>query len=192
MKKIVLSEEEIDQICRKIAAEMTEKLKDEERIPLVIGVMKGAINFMAGILKYMTRPIFTDYIQITSYFGTQRTNNVRMIKDVSYDCSNRTVIVVEDIVDTGHSMRFLIDHLLRHNAKKVYVCALIDKKVAREVEVPIDFCGYVMKEKQFVAGFGLDYHELERNVPYIYEVDEDDLKRMDGVLEKDHFTFHHY
>ena len=185
MKKIILSEQEIEQICQRIAGEIDEKIANEEKIPLLVGVMNGALNFMMKVMKYIKHPIFTDYIRISSYFGTTRSNKVRLIKDVSFDCTDRAVIIIEDIVDSGYSMKFLTEHIKLNGAKKVYVCTLVDKAVAREVEVPIDFCGYVMNEKQFVAGFGLDYNELERNIPYIYEVDENDLKRMDDLLAKD-------
>ena len=183
MKEMLLNEEQIKEICKRIGEEINNKLKDEEKIPVLIGVLKGSLNFMIELIKYIKVPFYTDYIQISSYYGTQRSNIVRLLKDISYDVSGRTVIIVEDIVDTGHSMKFLIDHMLRHQAKKVYVCALIDKAVAREVEVPIDFCGYVLNRNRFLIGFGLDYNELERNLPYIYEADENDVKRLDKVLE---------
>ena len=141
---------------------------------------------MIGMMRYITVPFYTDYIQISSYYGTKRSNIVRLLKDISYDITDRTVIIVEDIVDTGYSMNFLIEHMLRHQAKKVYVCTLIDKKVAREVEVPIDFCGYVLERNRFLIGFGLDYNELERNLPYIYEADGDDVQRLDEVLKDEH------
>ena len=183
MKSMLLNSEEIEQICQRIGGEISTKLKGEEKIPVLIGVMKGSLNFMINMMKYIKVPFYTDYIQISSYYGTSRSNIVRLLKDISYDISGRTVIIVEDIVDTGHSMKFLIDHMLRHQAKNVYVCALIDKKVAREVEVPIDFCGYVLDRNRFLIGYGLDYNELERNLPYIYEADEEDVKRLDKVLE---------
>ena len=186
MKGMLLDEQQINEICQRIGTEISEKLKDEEKIPVVIGVMKGSLNFMIGMMKYITVPFYTDYIQISSYYGTKRSNIVRLLKDISYDITDRTVIIVEDIVDTGYSMNFLIEHMLRHQAKKVYVCTLIDKKVAREVEVPIDFCGYVLERNRFLIGFGLDYNELERNLPYIYEADGDDVQRLDEVLKDEH------
>lgn len=186
MKGVLLDEQQINEICQRIGNEITEKLKDEEKIPVVIGVMKGSLNFMIGMMRYIKVPFYTDYIQISSYYGTQRSNIVRLLKDISYDITDRTVIIVEDIVDTGYSMQFLVEHMLRHQAKKVYVCTLIDKKVAREVEVPIDFCGYVLERNRFLIGFGLDYNELERNLPYIYEADGDDVQRLDTVLKDEH------
>ncbi len=190
MRKILLSQEDIEQTCKRVAHEIEEKIRGEDRVPLLVGVMKGAMNFMMKVIENIEVPIFTDFIQISSYFGTQRTNNVRLLKDISYDCNNRTVIIIEDIVDTGYSMNFLVDHVKRNGAKNVYVCTLVDKKLAREVEVPIDFCGYQMTEKHFVVGFGLDYNELGRNIPYIYEVDEEELEYLDGILKKDEENAH--
>ena len=186
MKGMLLTEEQIQEICERIGQEITDKLQGEEKIPVLVGVMKGSLNFMIGMMKYIKVPFYTDYIQISSYYGTKRSNIVRLLKDISYDITDRTVIIVEDIVDTGYSMNFLIDHMKRHQAKNVYVCALIDKKVAREVEVPIDFCGYVLERNRFLIGFGLDYNELERNLPYIYEADADDVNRLDKVLDGEH------
>lgn len=186
MKGMLLDEQQIQEICQKVGAEITEKLQGEEKIPVLIGVMKGSLNFMVDMMRYIKVPFYTDYIQISSYYGTQRSNIVRLLKDISFDITGRTVIIVEDIVDTGHSMKFLIEHMLRHQAKNVYVCTLIDKKVAREVEVPIDFCGYVLERNRFLIGYGLDYNELERNLPYIYEADGDDVQRLDNVLKDEH------
>ena len=184
MKKLVLSEQQIDEICQRIAKEIDEKIANEDKVPLLVGVMNGELNFMMELMKYIKHPIFTDYIRISSYFGTTRTNNVRLLRDVSYDCTGRTVIIVEDIIDSGYSMKFLTEHLKLNGAKRIYVCALIDKAVAREVEVPIDFCGYVMKENQFVAGFGLDYNELERNVPYVYIAKPEDIDKWNEEIQK--------
>ena len=186
MKGLLLDEQQIKDICQRVGQEITEKLQGEEKIPVIIGVLKGSLNFMIDMMRYIKVPFYTDYIQISSYYGTQRSNIVRLLKDISYDITDRTVIIVEDIVDTGYSMQFLMEHMKRHQAKNVYVCALIDKKVAREVEVPIDFCGYVLERNRFLIGYGLDYNELERNLPYIYEADGDDVQRLDEVLKDEH------
>lgn len=185
MRKVILNEKEIELACQQIANEITNKVKGEEKIPLMVGVMKGAMNFMITVMKYMDIPLFTDFIQISSYFGLKRTNNVRLLKDVSYDCNDRTVIIVEDVVDTGYSMKYLVEHLYTLGAKKVYVATLVDKRCAREVEVPVDFVGYTMDENRFIVGFGLDYCELGRNIPYIFEIEPDEVNRLDMLLEKD-------
>ena len=185
MKGILLSHEQIEEICQRVAKEICDRVRGEERIPVLVGVMKGSLNFMLTLMKYIDIPVYTDYIQISSYLGTSRTNHVQLLKDLSYDVTGRTVIIIEDIVDTGHSMNFLVDHIKRHDAKNVYVCTLIDKVVAREVPVQVDFTGYVLERKRFLIGFGLDYYELERNIPYIYEADEDDVARLDAIIDKD-------
>ena len=185
MKGYLLDENQIEEICERVGKEISDALRGEEKVPVLIGVLKGSLNFMIHLFKYIDVPFYTDYIQISSYYGTQRSNNVRLLKDVSYDLTDRTVIIIEDIIDTGYSMQFLIDHMKRHQSKRIYVCTLIDKANAREVEVPIDFTGYVLNRNRFVIGFGLDYSELERNLPYIYEADDEDVERLDAILEKD-------
>ena len=120
MKGMLLDEQQIKEICQRIGGEITERLQGEEKIPVLIGVMKGSLNFMVDMMRYIKVPFYTDYIQISSYYGTSRSNIIRLLKDVSYDISGRTVIIIEDIVDTGHSMNFLIDHMKRHQAKNVF------------------------------------------------------------------------
>ena len=185
MGKIVLGNEEIQQICKRIASEIEAKVKDDKKIPLIVGVMKGSLNFMYGLMNYITIPIYTDFIQISSYSGSQRTNTIRFLKDLSFDCNGRSVIIVEDIIDTGHSMKFLINHVQSHNPKNIYVCTFFNKKDAREVEVPIDFEGKSLVGKDFLIGYGLDYNELGRNIPYVFAADKEDIARYDKALAQD-------
>ncbi len=183
--EIVLKQEEIQDICRRIAKEIEEKVKDDNRVPLLVGVMKGSLNFMYDLMKYIKIPVYTDFIQISSYTGEKRSNTIRFIKDLSFDCGGRSVVIIEDIIDTGHSMKFLINHIKSHNPKNIYVCALFNKKNAREVEVNIDFEGKVLEKNDFLIGYGLDYSELERNVPYVYSASKEDVAKLDAVLKKD-------
>lgn len=184
-KKIVLSQEEIQKICQRIALEIEEKVSKDNKIPLLVGVMKGSLNFMYDLMNYITIPVYTDFIQIASYAGSQRTNTIRLLKDLSFDCNGRSVIIVEDIIDTGYSMKFLINHIKSHNPKNVYVCALFNKKNAREVEVPLDFEGKVLEKNDFLIGYGLDYNELGRNIPYVYSASKEDIEVLDEALRKD-------
>ena len=110
-REIILSEEEIQNICNDFGKRLTEDLKNEEKTPLFLGVMKGALNFMFDLIKRIDRPIFTDFIQISSYAGVQTTGKINLKKDFDMDIKDRTVVVVEDVIDTGISMRYLIDHL---------------------------------------------------------------------------------
>lgn len=185
MSKIVLSQDEIQAICKRIANEIVEKVKNDKKIPLLVGVMKGSLNFMFDLMNYIDIPIYTDYIQISSYVGAERTNTIHFLKDISFDCTGRSVVIIEDIVDTGHSMKFLMDHIKTHNPKKVYICALFDKKNARQVQVDIDFKGKELEENDFLIGYGLDYSDLERNIPYVYSATKEDIARLDEALRKD-------
>ena len=179
MAKVVLSEKEIQKICERLGAEITETLKDDERIPVFVGVLKGSVNFMMDLLKHVKLPIYTDYIQVSSYHGVNSTGNVQLIKDISYDCEGRTVIIVEDIVDTGCSMSFLINHIKTHNPKRILICALFNKEFERVKDVQVDFKGYELRDNKFLIGYGLDYYELQRNVPYVVAADEEDIEKLD-------------
>ena len=179
MAKVVLSEKEIQKICERLGAEITETLKDEERIPVFVGVLKGSVNFMMDLLKHVKIPIYTDYIQISSYHGVNSTGNVQLVKDISYDCEGRTVIIIEDIVDTGCSMSFLINHIKTHNPKRILICALFNKEFERIKDVNVDFKGYELRDNKFLIGYGLDYFELQRNVPYVVAADEEDIEKLD-------------
>ena len=110
-REIVLSEQDIQDICNDIGKRLSKDLENEERTPLFLGVMKGALNFMFDLIKRIDRPIFTDFIQISSYAGVQTTGRINLKKDFDMDIKDRTVVVVEDVVDTGISMKYLIDHL---------------------------------------------------------------------------------
>lgn len=188
MKKdheIVLSEQEIQNICNDFGKKLTADLKDEARTPLFLGVMKGALNFMFDLIKRIERPIFTDFIQISSYAGVQSTGKINLKKDFDMDIKDRTVVVVEDVVDTGISMKYLIDHLNEHyQPKRIIICCLFDKVYARCEDIKIDYAGKQLKENCFLVGYGLDYNELERNVPYVYIAKPEDIDKWNEEIQK--------
>lgn len=184
MKNIILSKKEIASICKNLGKQIDEVIKNDTNTPLIVGVLKGAMPFLIDLSKNIKTNIFVDYIQIKSYSGTSRTGNVSLLRDVSFDCDNRTVIIVEDIIDTGYSMDFLLRHFKSHNPKKVYVCALFDKVNARKVPVKVDFIGKTLEQNDFLIGYGLDYYELCRNLPYVFSATPRDIKKLDKELKK--------
>lgn len=185
MKEMVMSEAEIVSACRSLGRKITEDLKDEDKLPLFVCVMKGAMPFMVDLLKYVDVPLLEDYVQLESYSGTQTTGTVRLLRDLPTSIDGRTVVIVEDVVDTGLSMAFLTDHLKKiGKPKRVLVCALFDKKIARQVEVKVDYAGRVLTENKFLLGYGLDYKGLKRNIPYVYIPTSDEVKEMDDLLAK--------
>ena len=184
-REIVLSEQEIQDICNDIGAKLSKELENEERTPLFLGVMKGALNFMFDLIKRIDRPIYTDFIQISSYAGVQSTGKINLKKDFDMDIKDRTVVVVEDVVDTGISMKYLIDHLNEnYQPKGIIICCLSDKEYARCEDVKIDYVGKRLKENCFLVGYGLDYNELERNVPYVYIATPEDIDRWNEEIQK--------
>src|SRR5258708_4192477 len=136
--------------------------------PLVaVGVLKGSVFFLADLLKHLTVPVAVDFLQTASYgSGGATRGEVRIRKDLDLSIQGRDVLLVEDIVDTGFTVRTILDLLRFRGARSVRLCALLDKVAARQVEVPIDYRGFVV-ENAFVVGYGLDHDERHRNLPYI-------------------------
>ena len=179
--KIILSEEQIRKFAADLGAKITERVKNDEKPPVVVGVLKGAVPFMMDLIKNIKCPVYMDFIHVVSYEGTSSTGKVQLRKDTSFDCEGRTVIIVEDVIDSGASFAFLEKHFMANNPKQIITCVMVDKKFARKVPFEVDYAGYTMHEDAFLIGYGLDYNELDRNVPYIYEATEEDVKRMDEI-----------
>jgi hypoxanthine phosphoribosyltransferase len=134
---------------------------------IAVGVLKGSVFFLADLLERLTVPVVVDFFQISSYGGGGASRGeVRIRKDLDLSIRGRDVLVVEDIVDTGHTVRTLLDLLRFRGARSVRLCALLDKAAARQVEVPIDYRGFTI-DNVFVVGYGLDHDERYRNLPYI-------------------------
>lgn len=169
-------------ICRRVAELAAEIERDyagaTETDPLVaIGVLKGSAFFLCDLLKQVRLPVALDFLQTSSYGSGTTPGEVRILKDVDLPLRGRDVLLVEDIVDTGFTLRTVLSLLRFRGARSVRLCALLDKRAARRVDVPIDYCGFVI-DNLFVVGYGLDAGERYRNLPYIgvYE-DSRDLTR---------------
>lgn len=172
---VLLSEEQIQQRIRELASEL---LRDYESIDdlLLVGVLKGSAMFMVDLAKQLDRPIALDFIAISSYGQATSTSGVvRLLKDLDTDIGDRHVLIVEDIVDSGLTLAYLRESLLRRNPASLKVCALLNKPSRREADVTLDYCGFDIPN-EFVVGYGLDYAERYRNLRYI------------GVLRPDVYT----
>ena len=185
MQEIVMSREEIEQAAERIADSLSERLKDDEKIPVFLAVMRGALYFMAELRKRMKIPSFDSYVHLQSYSGTQSTGKIKNLHDPEIDLNGRTVVIVEDVVDTGLSMDYLKKHLFEiAKPKQVLLVALFDKACARKVPVEVDYSGKVLNENKFLLGFGLDYNGLCRNSDFVYIPTPEDIKEMDEILAK--------
>ncbi len=192
MENILLSEKDLDKICRRIAKQLDQEVKSDKNIPVIVGVMKGSLNFMMGITKYMKSDLYTDFIQISSYSGTETTGKVVLKKDLSFNIENRTVVLIEDIIDTGISMHFLIKFLKDHyHPKRILLVTLLDKVCRRKVDVHIDYVGKVLKNDAFVLGYGLDYNEYGRNLPYVCALTKQEIKMIDEKTSKKIASYAH-
>ena len=184
MDKILLTEQQITDICIKMGKQITEDLKNEEKIPVFVGVMKGALNFMYDLLKRIDMPLYTDFIQISSYVGTQTSGVVLLSKDVTMDLTGRTVVIIEDVIDTGISMDYLVKHMMKKGTKRVLVCTLFNKTIARKLPVQIDYYGALLEEDAFLLGYGLDYREIHRNEPYVFTPAKGEIAELDKYIEE--------
>lgn len=142
-----------------------------EKELLLIGILKGAVIFLADLIRHLSLPVEVDFMAVASYgAATKSSGVVRILKDLEVPLAGRHVLVVEDIVDTGLTLRYLLDLLWAREPASVRTCVLLDKRERRLVPVPVDYCGFVIPDV-FVVGYGLDYAEKYRQLPYVAVLD---------------------
>lgn len=162
-----------EDVIRLRIAEIARELDDEyqESTPLLVGVLNGAITFMTDLMRAMTVPLEVDFMAISSYgAATQSSGVVRILKDLDQEIEGRRVIVVEDIVDSGLTLQYLLDNLERRNPDNIAVVALLKKDKPDAIQVQVDKVGFTIPD-EFVIGFGLDYAGKYRNLPYVAVLD---------------------
>jgi len=164
----VLSRAEISQKVKGLAQRISEDYTGKELV--VLGVLKGCFIFLADLIREITIPVQVDFVRLTSYgSNTTSSGTIRIIKEAELDIRDRDVLIVEDIIDSGVTIAYLLDHLKSFSPKSVKVCAFIDKSERREVQVSIDYAG-IMVEQGFLVGYGLDFDEKYRALPAIYRI----------------------
>jgi hypoxanthine phosphoribosyltransferase len=138
---------------------------------VVIGVLKGCWIFLSDLVRRLSMPVEVDFVRLASYGKESQTSGeIKITKDIELPVKGRHVLVVEDIVDTGTTLVWFLEHLRRHQPESVRICVLVDKLERREVEVPLDYVG-IRVDKGFLVGYGLDFAEQHRNLPAIHEVE---------------------
>jgi hypoxanthine phosphoribosyltransferase len=173
VNQILIREEDIRNTIEEIAAELDEQCRGET--PLLVGVLTGAVTFMADLMRAMTSHVQIDFMAVSSYGDeTSSSGVVRILKDLNQDIGGRHVIVVEDIVDSGLTLQYLLDHLRRREPSQITVVALLKKDKADAIEVQVDRVGFVIPD-EFVVGYGLDYAGRYRNLPYIGILDSAEI-----------------
>ena len=169
-KEILIPEAAIQKRVRELADQISSDYKGKE--PLLIGILKGAIFFMADLMRAIRIPTQMDFMRAASYGSEMHSSGtVRLTKDIEQPVRDRPVILIEDIVDSGLTLAYIKENLESRGAESLCICALIDKLERREREVSVDYCGFQVKEG-FLVGYGLDCNEEYRYLPEIYVLKE--------------------
>ncbi|TVP86821.1 MAG: hypoxanthine phosphoribosyltransferase [Alkalicoccus sp.] len=168
INETMLSEDRIKDRVKELAEEIEKDFQGESIV--LIAVLKGSFVFAADLMREIKSSVQIDFISVSSYGSqTETTGKVRLLQDLDTNITNENVIVVEDIVDSGLTLDFLIDHLHMHKPKQLKICTLLDKPERRQVDLPIDYVGFVIPD-EFIVGYGIDYAQQYRNLPYIASV----------------------
>ena len=174
IKKVMISHDEIVDAAKKLGAQLTKDYQDKN--PILVGVLKGSVPFMAELIKHIDTHVELDFMVVSSYLGGTSSSGVIYIKkDVDQDVSGRHVLFIEDIIDTGQTLKSLRDMFKDRNVASVKIATLLDKPEGRVVEIEADYTCFTIPN-EFVVGYGLDYNENYRNIPYV------------GVLKEEVYT----
>jgi hypoxanthine phosphoribosyltransferase len=166
--RTMISEAEISQRVKELASEIENDFNNEPIILII--VLKGSFVFAADLIREMKGDINIDFISVSSYSDqTETTGKVKLLKDLDADITNQNVVVIEDIIDSGLTLHFLRDHLQMHKPKNIKICTLLDKPERRRVDMKVDYVGFVIPD-EFIVGYGIDYAQKFRNLPYIATV----------------------
>jgi hypoxanthine phosphoribosyltransferase len=167
--KILISRDEIAKAVDRLAREIKRDYQGKQ--PLFIGVLKGSFVFMADLIRQLDLPLELEFIRLSSYGAArQSSSKVRVVQGVKTPVKGRDVLVIEDIVDTGITISFLLDYLKKKKPASLKLCVLTDKPSRRRVPVPIGYLGFTVPNK-FIVGYGLDFDERFRNLPNIYTLE---------------------
>jgi hypoxanthine phosphoribosyltransferase len=157
----------VDQIQKKVK-ELADRISEdyEGKELLAVGILKGAFVFFSDIVRMIRVPLVVDFLIASSYLKSETSGEVRMHYDIREDIADKDVLLVDDIVDTGITLNYLRERILMKSPRSLKICTFLDKKERREVEIPLDYVGFEIPN-EFVVGYGLDYDNKFRNLPYI-------------------------
>lgn len=174
IKKVLITAEEIQAKAKELGEQLTRDYAGKN--PILVGILKGCIPFMAELIKHIDTHIETEFMVISSYHGgTKSSGNVRIVKDLDVDITGRDILFIEDIIDTGRTLKEVQTLFEARRANSIKIATLVDKPEARVVDIEADYTCFTVPN-EFLVGFGLDYNENYRNLPYI------------GVLKEEVYT----
>ncbi|CCY48487.1 MULTISPECIES: hypoxanthine phosphoribosyltransferase [Peptostreptococcus] len=166
----MLSQEEIEKKVVELAGKIQKDYEGQDI--LLVGILKGASVFVADLMRKIDLNVNIDFMSVSSYgSGTESSGTVKILKDLDVDIEGKNVLIVEDIIDSGATLRNLYDTLMTRNPKSLKLCTLLDKPERRKVHIDVDYVGFTIEDK-FIVGYGIDYDEKYRNLPYIAMVED--------------------
>ena len=166
LEKILLNEDEIVARCKELGQQITQEYKNNEQPPLLVALLKGSVPFLAELIKHIDLDIQFDFMDVSSYEGTESIGDIKILKDLDCSVKNLDILLVEDIVDTGRTLKTVKAMLKNKGAKTVRVVTLLDKPDRRVVAIEADYTGFEIPN-EFVVGFGLDFNQKYRNFPFV-------------------------
>lgn len=174
-REILLSKEQIDNKVDELGRFLTEEYKDKNL--LVVGLLKGSFIFVADLIRHIDLDMVIEFMTTSSYRSdsTETSGTVRIVNDIERDLTDYDVLIVDDIIDSGHTMKRVYEHLLAKNPKSLKTCTLLDKPSRRQVTFDCDYVGFTIEDK-FIVGYGLNYGDYYRNINHIFVFVEDDEK----------------
>ena len=162
--KILIDEKQLEERIKELGRQIDEDYKGKEVV--LIGLLKGSIMFMAELAKNITNDVQLDFMDVSSYAGTESTGIIKINKDIRDSIEGKDVIIVEDIIDTGRTLTYILEYLKQKSPSSIKIATLLSKPSRRVVKLDADYTGFEIEDK-FVIGYGLDYDEKYRNLPYI-------------------------
>lgn len=167
ISKVLIDEDSIQKKIKQISTNINQFYEDEPQDVLLVGILRGSIMFMSDLAKYLKIDCKLDFMDVSSYGdSTESSGNVKIVKDLDTDVKDLNVLIIEDIIDSGNTLYFLVDTLKQRGAKSIKIVTLLDKPERREKDVQPDWTGFKIPD-EFVVGYGLDYAQHYRNLPYI-------------------------
>jgi hypoxanthine phosphoribosyltransferase len=164
MREVLISTEELRGAVKKLGEQISRDYAG--RTVTLVGVLKGCVLFMSDLAQHITTDVRLDFMMLSSYAGAHSTGVVRILLDLKESIEDCDVLIVEDIVDSGLTMNYLLPNLKTRHPRSVEICTLLDKPTRRKAQVPIKYTGFTIPD-EFVVGYGLDYNGIYRNLPYI-------------------------
>ena len=169
VERVLVSEEEIKEAVQRIARELEKDYEGREI--MFVGLLKGSIAFMADLIKEYSKTCTIDFMAVSSYgSGTESSGRVNIVKDLSVPIDGKDIVIVEDIIDSGNTLSFIKAYFAAKNANSVRICTLLNKPSRRVVDIDVEYIGFDIPD-EFVIGYGLDYNEHYRNLPYVGVLD---------------------